>query len=84
MSEISKVQISPVSVLGKTASNIEFGSATLKFGQCAISQYVLTDALGQVVLSGNVSTTPSQYAQWGTDDNQVIDFFLANLNLSRA
>jgi hypothetical protein len=37
----------------------------------------------QVVLNGNLSMTPQEYSQWGTDDNYVINWALQKLNFTK-
>ena len=80
---IAVVQITPTNILGKTATQVVFNPALVIFSTSATSQYVISDADGATVTSGNVSTTPEQYAQWGTSDVYIIDCFLSNLGLTR-
>ena len=38
---------------------------------------------GNTILNGNLQMTSSEYDQWGTDDQYVIDWALAKLNFSK-
>lgn len=83
MEDIATVEITPTNMLGKTATKVTFNPALVVFSTSATSQYVVFDADGNMVTSGNVSTTPEQYANWGTSDVYIIDCFLENLGLTR-
>ena len=78
---LNVVDLNDLPIFGRTATRITFGAPTVVYGQSATAQYVVEDSSG-VITAGSVTTTPEQYADWGTDDSYIIQCFLTNLGLS--
>ena len=80
----STVAIVPVRVLSGVGVSATFSPAMVTYGSVAVAQYQVNAEDGALLASGNVQTTPEQYANWGENDDYVIDCFLINLGLERA
>ena len=76
------IPINPVSVWNSTATQIQITAITLELGTSSQCQYLLQDANHNALVAGFSSLTPTQYNNWGSDDNYFINCILSNLGLT--
>lgn len=78
------ISIKPMQVVNKIAVSIIFQPATVDYGSGCSTVYSLLDENGKEIYKDSVQVTPEQYAEWGTEDDYIVNCFLENIGVVRA